>query len=430
MNLYEAIKKHSEITLDDFKEYKRNVLDFFEQYEEDMLNDDSDAFSGTEDSYANEMLDQRLSEYLFDLFCGVMDENKANKYANFCTGKIIEAYFNNPKDQNEILRTFATYKSFHDGGLNESVITKDDLTADVKRDLNIEPGSDEEYELDNLYALRDLDAWIEDLYDDGESREEIKNKFAIEDIALHYGMSEEELDSKVNEVCSKVDKLWDDHEKFMQSLRNKKEADGLDSFEMSYLSFYDNLVDAIYQNNGYVHFPAREISSDELDALKKIILSKGGEDLGENKFSNDGIIFELSPSTGLTLTFDNSKDYKVVPMNDAEIHTMDNDPSWAAAVNKVNKEYSKNKSKISDDIAKEYARFTKKLTSSGLFKPEDVWELPEGKAYRDAIKDPEDIWCECSGDTDSKFKPDGTSYLGVSKHGYICNKCKKFTQIG
>jgi len=211
---------------------------------------------------------------------------------------------------------------------------------------------------------------------------------------------------------------------------NMKESVELDSFESSYLEFYDNLVGALYQNNGYIHFPAREISTDELDALKKIILSKGGEDLGNDKFSNDGIIFELSSKTGLTMTFDDSKDYKVKPINDAEIHTMDNDPTWAAAVNKVTKDHEKNKSKISDDIAKEYARFTKKLTSSGLFKPEDVWELPEGKAYRDAIKDPEDIWCTCSSDSGSKFKPDGSSYLGVSKHGYICNKCKKFTQIG
>lgn len=309
MNLYEAIKNN----FVDYKgRLKRFLKDVYGEYGKDYTLIDN--VNGSTD--LDSILDSVVSSYI--------DEHTSDDIGFFFQGIL-----NDPHGLFEIKTD-----------LKESVITADDLTADVKRDLAIEPGSDEEYELDNLYALRDLDAWIEDLYDDGESREEIKNKFAIEDIALHYGMSEEELDSKVNEVCSKVDKLWDDHEKFMQSLRDKKEADEI------------------------------------------------------------------------------------------EVHTMDNDPSWAAAVNKVNKEYSKNKSKISDDIAKEYARFTKKLTSSGLFKPEDVWELPEGKAYRDAIKDPEDIWCKCSGDTDSKFKPDGTSYLGVSKHGYICNKCKKFTQIG
>lgn len=104
-----------------------------------------------------------------------------------------------------------------------------------------------------------------------------------------------------------------------ESLNELVQSNGeLDSFESSYLQFYDDLVRALYRNNGYIHFPAREISSDELDALKKIILSKGGKDLGNDKYSNDGIIFELSSRTGLTMTFDDSAEYEVRPMGEFE----------------------------------------------------------------------------------------------------------------
>ena len=51
-------------------------------------------------------------------------------------------------------------------------------------------------------------------------------------------------------------------------------------------------------------------------------------------------------------------------------------------------------------------------------------------AYKDAIEDPENIWCECPEDHDTEFKPDNESYLGVTKHGYICKNCKKYVQIG
>ena len=285
MNLYEAIKNN----FVDYKgRLKRFLKDVYGEYGKDYTLIDN--VNGSTD--LDSILDSVVSSYI--------DEHTSDDIGFFFQGIL-----NDPHGLLEIKTD-----------LKESIITADDLTADVKRDLAIEPGSDEEYELDNLYALRDLDEWIESLYAEGLTADEIKNKFAIDDIALHYGMSEDELDAKV------------------------------DSF------------------------------------------------------------------------------------NEAEIHTIDNDPSWAAAVSKVNAEHSKNKSKISNNIAKEYAKFTEQLTHSGLFKPEDVWKLPEGKAYRDAIKDPDDIWCECTEDTNSKFKPDGASYLGVSKHGYICNKCKKYTQIG
>ena len=52
------------------------------------------------------------------------------------------------------------------------------------------------------------------------------------------------------------------------------------------------------------------------------------------------------------------------------------------------------------------------------------------KAYKDAIKDPEDIWCECGAPNGEEAKEYDDSYLGVDKEGYICNNCKKYVQIG
>lgn len=185
--------------------------------------------------------------------------------------------------------------------LIESTITKDDLTADVKRDLNIEPGSDEEYELDNLYALRDLDAWIEDLYDDGDSREDIKNKFAIEDIALHYGMSEEDLDAKVDEVCTKVDKLGDEHEKFMQSLRSKNSLD--ESEDIYGFASKSNVTDFTYDEirNGdksiYEAEGRPSIPMDVKELVENIIYDDRNLDLRTAQF--EGSNFVVEPRTNL-----------------------------------------------------------------------------------------------------------------------------------
>lgn len=98
-------------------------------------------------------------------------------------------------------------------------------------------------------------------------------------------------------------------------------------------------------------------------------------------------------------------------------------------VDKVYNQYEKEKPRIKEEIVEEFREFIRSLYRAGL-KKEDIEKLPEVKAYSDAIKDPEDIWCECSEEHDTDYKPDGEVYLGVSKHAYICKKCKKYKQIG
>lgn len=84
-------------------------------------------------------------------------------------------------------------------------------------------------------------------------------------------------------------------------------------------------------------------------------------------------------------------------------------------------------SKISKSIEKEAKNFVKSIRP--YFSEDEIKQLPEFRAYVDAIKDPENIWCQCPEEHESTYKPD-SPYLGVNKHGWICKKCKKYTQIG
>lgn len=110
-------------------------------------------------------------------------------------------------------------------------------------------------------------------------------------------------------------------------------------------------------------------------------------------------------------------------LKEAETVTIDPD-----IVAKVQAEYDKAKPEIRKEIEQEFRQFCRDM--KGYFTPEEIRNLPETKAYRDALIDPEDIWCECPEEYDVDYKPDGETYLGVSKHAYICKKCKKYVQIG
>ena len=112
-------------------------------------------------------------------------------------------------------------------------------------------------------------------------------------------------------------------------------------------------------------------------------------------------------------------------LKEIEEHTVDNDPAWAAAVAEVNKEHEEAKPEIIEDLKRELASYVRACKEDGEEINSTVF-----KAYQDAIKDPDDIWCECTDSNDEFFKEDGEVYLGVSKHAYICPRCMKYVQIG
>ena len=55
-----------------FDELLRQLQSDSEMFDENMMDDEDDVFGGTEDSYANEMLDQHISDTIFynELFSG------------------------------------------------------------------------------------------------------------------------------------------------------------------------------------------------------------------------------------------------------------------------------------------------------------------------------------------------------------------------
>lgn len=66
-----------------FNELLRQLQSDSEMFDEDMMNDEGDVFGGTEDSYANEMLDQHISDTIFynELFSG--KEEDYDFFTNF-----------------------------------------------------------------------------------------------------------------------------------------------------------------------------------------------------------------------------------------------------------------------------------------------------------------------------------------------------------
>ena len=113
-------------------------------------------------------------------------------------------------------------------------------------------------------------------------------------------------------------------------------------------------------------------------------------------------------------------------LNEIKEITVDNDPAWAKAVAQVNKEHEEAKPEIIEDLKRELASYVRACREDGEEINSTVF-----KAYQDAIKDPDDIWCECDEIYgDEFFKEDGEVYLGVSKHAYVCPHCMKYMQIG
>lgn len=57
--------------------------------------------------------------------------------------------------------------------------------------------------------------------------------------------------------------------------------------------------------------------------------------------------------------------------------------------------------------------------------------LPSNEEEEKELEEERNLYCDCEEpDPNPEYKPDGVEHLGVTKHGWICRKCGKFTQIG
>jgi Fe2+ or Zn2+ uptake regulation protein len=82
---------------------------------------------------------------------------------------------------------------------------------------------------------------------------------------------------------------------------------------------------------------------------------------------------------------------------------------------------------------------TTTVTEFGSNKPPEKWEhdcvICDGTgemtpAMAKAVEYERNMWCKCTGKTNSRYIPDNTKGAAVTKHHYVCNKCGKVTQIG
>lgn len=57
--------------------------------------------------------------------------------------------------------------------------------------------------------------------------------------------------------------------------------------------------------------------------------------------------------------------------------------------------------------------------------------LPSNEEEAAEMEAERKLYCDCEEpDPNPEYKPDGVELLGVTKHGWVCRKCGKFTQIG
>lgn len=249
-----------------------------------------------------------------------------------------------------------------------------------------------------------------------------------EDIAKQKFM--EYSNGKIRELkpvkikASKLDFLWDyDDEDFDKSKVYTIRVNYVDSQGTKSLNEVDT-SNEFGEENIYLRSDGTVIYGGEMDAGSLNHLMEFDWKYIDKDFYND--VIENWDSWEMSMRYDEEDLNESV----GELHTVENDPAWAAAVAKVNAKYQKEKPEISEEIEKEYKSFVCDLLQSGYFTQKEIDKMPETKAYKEAIRDPENIWCECDEDNGSSYKPDGDSYLGVDKHGWICDKCKKYTQIG
>ena len=58
------LKEDEQVEVPSYESFRNQILNDLEMYYEDLANEDRDVFAGTQDSYANEMVEQHLFDTL------------------------------------------------------------------------------------------------------------------------------------------------------------------------------------------------------------------------------------------------------------------------------------------------------------------------------------------------------------------------------
>lgn len=231
---------------DKFIEFKRQVHSDFEHFEEDMMNDDTDVFSGTEDSYANEMIWEHLSDTVYYLLEDKFDADRIYDLTNVFTSKLIDAYNENKLDE-EIGRVFATYMH----GLNESEKVSEKLTKDNKDTLevgDILADSTNQYKITNI--IKTPKSMAITVRDTKENRpifaDPISNWYGTKIIKGNKEIKEAENNNAAYVICYGTLEIWPDRD----SAREYYE-EGIAMSEGAEQQRYGNIAFALYKGNNF-----------------------------------------------------------------------------------------------------------------------------------------------------------------------------------
>lgn len=129
-NMLKYLKEDEQVEVPSYGSFRNQILNDLEMYYEDLANEDGDVFAGTQDSYANEMVEQHLFDtLLYNIKHNYMSKDAAMQTANDLVYYILdfvdhgeEITLQNDKVIKEVYDKYVLNKT--EDSMNESVEPK------------------------------------------------------------------------------------------------------------------------------------------------------------------------------------------------------------------------------------------------------------------------------------------------------------------
>ena len=129
-NMLKYLKEDEQVEVPSYESFRNQILNDLEMYYEDLANEDGDVFAGTQDSYANEMVEQHLFDtLLYNIKHNYMSKDAAMQTANNLVYYILdfvdhgeEITLQNDKVIKEVYDKYVLNKT--EDSMNESVEPK------------------------------------------------------------------------------------------------------------------------------------------------------------------------------------------------------------------------------------------------------------------------------------------------------------------
>jgi len=206
-NMLKYLKEDEQVEVPSYGSFRNQILNDLEMYYEDLANEDGDVFAGTQDSYANEMIEQHLFDtLLYNIKHNYMSKDAAMQTANDLVYYILdfvdhgeEITLQNDKVIKEIYDKYVLNKT--EDSMNESVnleSLKKELfyhlngpKADLNQALKELKNDDEHYlQLDSTTRFR-YENLLEDLTNTLRSIVEFQNSLLSSELESKGDSNEE-----------------------------------------------------------------------------------------------------------------------------------------------------------------------------------------------------------------------------------------------